>query len=256
MAKSSKRTHSSDDLQKSSIEFLNEIRAIQDESDAQINALNLYGTSSHHLNLPIALKESEQLLNNILEIVHNQNSAYRAHQCASSSLDYWSNTSAILTAQVDETMQLKYDIINAKNRLHDLIRNAYQASETLTKANVTHNLNRKRYDNLVYQLRKISNLRGNIIEIYNTSVIPKTEVTFDMIQDNHEKIEQDLNNIIRLKKIVFEINDQCAENLNNIRHEWLALARDHSVDLTVHAEEYAKLFQNTKNGAEVAMLAR
>lgn len=256
MTKSTKRRKSSDNLQRSATELLNEIRGIQGEAFDQITALNSYGTSDHHLNLPIALKEAEQLLKNILEIVDNQNGAYRAHQCASNSLDFWSNTSSILSSQVDETMQLKYDTINAKNRLFDLIQNAYKSAETLSKANLTLNLDKKRYDNLMHQLRKIANLRSNIHDIFNTSIIPKTDMIFDLIADNHEKIEQDLNNIFRLKSIVHEINEQCAKNLKTIRHDWLPIARDHSADLMGRAQAYAKLFQNTKNGAEVAMLAR
>lgn len=256
ITKAAKRSQASNTLNVNAQIFLNELQSIKDDTQMRINQLNLFGIDNHHVNLPIALRESQDLLQNIHEIADNQNGAYRAQQCAISILDQWSNTSIILKDQMDETMQLKYDILNVKNRFYDLIKNAYKTTEILSNVNAIQSTNKIRFDRLAEQLQKVSHLRSNINDVYNNSIMPQTDVVFNMIDDNHEKIKQDLSNIIRLKTIVHETNQQCAQKLNNLRHEWLPVALNHSNSLMESARNYVKLFQNTKNSAEVAMLAR
>lgn len=256
LSKLTKRIQESDSERKNSDEFRSSIQTLQNDVQERIYALNRFGTNTHHVNLPIALNEAELLLQNIGEIVNYQSNAHRAHQCAAESLDYWLSTSSDVTEQLDKTLQLKYDVINVKNRLHDAQQNAHKTFDILAKTNSTHFTNKKRYDNLVHQQKRVSHLHNNIHDIYNTSIIPKTDLVFELIADNHEKIEQDINNVIRLKGIVHESNVHFAESLKDIRDNWLPEAKDYSIDLMVRAEEYTKLFQNTKNGAEVALLAR
>lgn len=254
--KSQKRINASDSVRDTSMIFLEKMRSIQDDSQERINQLNLFGLNSHHVNMPIAAAESESLLQDILEIVDNQNGAFRAHQCANTLVDLWSNTSEILTAQMDEAIQIKYDVINTKNRIYDLTNNVHETSKTLSNVESIRLNSEKGFEKSKHKFKIISQLRNNLTNIYNTSVIPQTDVSFNIIDDHHEKIKQDLSNIIRLKTIVHETNAQCAQQIKNIRLEWLPRAETHSSTLMNRANEYVKLFQNTKNSAEVAMLAR
>lgn len=254
--KAAKRSQMSDNLRTISINFWNDMANVQNESQTHINQLNVFGIGSHHVNLPMALTESQQLLRSILDVVDSHNVAHRAHQCAVYLIDQWSNTSAVLGSQMDEALQLKYDVINAKNRLYDLIQNVYKTSEMITTAKGTHAINEKNYGKLLHHQHKILQLHGNINDIYKTNVFPETEVVFNMIVDNHEKLRQDLGNIIQLKTIVHDTNIQCAQQLDTVREKWLPLAQNHSNTLMNTAREYVGLFQNTKNSAEAAMLAR
>lgn len=246
----------SDNLRTTAIQFANEIAGVQNETQEHINMLNQFGMTSHHINLPIALDESEQMRNGILAIVDSHNIAHRAHQCAVQLIDQWSNTSDILTAQMDEATQLKYDITNAKNRLYDLIQHVYKTSDAITMARDIHAANDRNYGKLMKQLHKIQQMHGQINDIYKTNVIPQTDTVFNMIVDNHEKLRQDLANLIQLRSIVTDTNEHRARHLERIRDEWLMRAQDHSQQLLKTAREYVGLFQNTKNSAEVAMLAR
>lgn len=246
----------SDNLRTTSIVFANEIEYMQNETQEHINMLNEFGITTHHVNLPIALDESQQMLNRILSIVDSHNIAHRAHQCAVQLIDQWSNTSAVLNAQIDESAQLKYDITNAKNRLFDLIQHAYKTSDTLTMARDIYAANNRNYGKLMNQLHKIQQLHGNIHDIYKTNVFPETDTVFNMIVDNHEKLRQDLSNFIQLRSIVTDSNEHRARQLEKIREQWLARAQHHSEQLMTTAREYVGLFQNTKNSAEVAILAR
>lgn len=246
----------SDNLRIAAIEFHNEMEFVQNETQERINMLNAFGIGSHHINLPIALAESQQMFKGILIIVDSHNVAHRAHQCAVYLIDQWSNTSSVLNSQMDESVQLKYDIINAKNRLYDLIQNIYKTTETITNAKSIHAANEKNYGKLLHQQHKIQQLHIHINDIYKMNTIPETEIVFNLIIDNHQKLEQDLANIIQLTTIVRDTNALRAQQLDNIQREMLPLAMNHSDNLAKTAREYVGLFQNTKNSAEVAMLAR
>lgn len=256
LTKATKRSQMSDNLRNVAITFRNEIEYVHNETQAHINALNMFGIGSHHVNVPFALTESQQLFNGILNIVDSHNVAHRAHQCALYLIDQWSNTSSVLSLQLDEATQLKYDTINAKNRLYDLIQNAYKTSDAITSAKEIHQANERGYGKLIHQQRTILSLRGHINDIFRTNVFPETDTVFNMIDDNHQKLRQDLSSINQLKTIVRDTNEQCGQQMNVIREDWLPLAKNHSSHLMGKAREYVGLFQNTKNSAEVAMLAR
>lgn len=256
LAKAVKRSQTSDKLKITSATFLNEIEYVQNETQAHINTLNVFGIGSHHVNLPVALAESEELLKSILSVVDIHKVANRAHQCAVNFIEQWSNTSSILNDQMAEATQLKYDIVNAKNRLYDLIQNVYKTTDTITTAKEIHSTNERNHLKLIHQHQKILQLHGDINDIYMTNIIPETDTVFNMIVDNHQKLRQDLGTIIQLKTIVSDTSAQSTQQLDSIRNEILPLAQNHSNNLINAAREYVGLFQNTKNSAEVAMLAR
>lgn len=233
-----------------------ELKTIQNCSQIIVDQLNAFGVDSHHVNVSIAVRESQDLLQDIRNIAHEQNGAYRANQCATAVLEQWSNTSMILQAQLEESNQLKYDTLNVKNRLYDLIQNVYKTSETLVNVNGIHANNRRAYDRVNRLLSDITSLRWAINDIFNSSIIPQTDTALNMIGDSHGQITQDLSNIIQLTSIVEETNQQCAEKLNAIELEWMPKAREHSARLMERAQEYVQMFQDTKNSAKIAMMAR
>lgn len=246
----------SNNVRTTAIEFANEIANVRNETQQHINMLNEFGMTTHHVNLPIALDESQQMLDRILAIVDSHNIAHRAHKCAVQLIDQWSNTSEILSSQMDEARRLKYDITNAKNRLYDLIQHVYKTSDTITMARDIYAASDRNYGKLMNQLNKIQQMHGQINDIYKTNVVPETDTVFNMIVDNHEKLRQDLANLIQLRSIVTDTNEHRARQIEAIREQWLHRTQEHSEQLMNKAREYVGLFQNTKNSAEVAMLAR
>lgn len=246
----------SDNLRTSAMQFANEMTNIQNQTQQHIDMLNEFGTTTHHVNLPIALDESQQMLNRIMAIVDFHNIAHRAHQCAVQLIGQWSNTSDILTSQMSEAAQLKSDVSNAKNRLYDLIQNVYKTTDAITMARDIHAANDRNYGKLLNQLHQIQQMHGQIHDIFKSNVVPETDTVFNMIVDNHEKLRQDLANLIQLHSIVTDTNEHRARQYERIREQWLMRAQQHAEQLMNMAREYVGLFQNTKNSAEVAMLAR
>lgn len=236
--------------------FLIEIRSIDDEAQDRINQLNLLGLATHHINIPTALGDSKTMLQHILEFIDNQNGAFRAHQCANSQLEQWSNISAILTSQTEEAEQIKYDVINTKNRIYDLINRSYETTKTLSDVNSIRSTGEKGFEKLKHKVKRINLIRNEIRDLQNTSIIPQTDVQLNIIEDDHGKIRQDLSNLVRLKTIVQENNAQTSQQISNLRNEWFPIAKKYSDGLMDRAKEYVQLFQDTKHSAEAAMLAR
>lgn len=256
LAKALKRSNASQNLKISLMNFLTEIRSIDDKVQDRINQLNLLGLTTHHINIPTTLADSKTMLTHILEFVDNQNGAFRAHQCANSQLQQWSNISAILTSQTEEAEQMKYDGINTKNRIYDLINRSYETTKILSDVNSIRSAGEKSFEKLRHKVKRINLMRNEIKDLQNTSIIPQTDVQINIIGDDHGKIRQDLSNLVRLKTIVQETNAQTSQQISHLKNEWLSIAQKYSSDLKDRANEYVQLFQDTKHSAEAAMLAR
>lgn len=233
-----------------------EITSIRNSTQATVDQLNEFGVTSHHVNVSLALREAHDLRQAIMGIAHDHNGAHRADQCAETVLEEWSNTSMILQSQWEETSQLKVDTENVKNRLYDFIQNVYKTSETLSNASAIHANNKHGYDRVNKQLSDITNMRLAINGIYNSSVIPQTDIILNMIDDGHGQIRQDLVDIVQLRGFVEESNAECAQRMNRIRAEVLPFVQNYSSSLMGRARHYVEMFQDTKNSAKIAMLAR
>lgn len=234
---------------------LEKIRHSYAETQTTILTLNQYGTHAHHINLHLALEEAQQLLTDITTLTTQGENARKSLVAANTLLQYWSSMSQITTDQVVEASELTNYGVMLKNRLQDSIQLAHRAFDTLTKAESTLSYNRRRYEALLQQHKRIFELQSGIRDIYNTSIVAQTDTAFEIIDDNHGKIQQDMENLQRLQQIVRDVNEECAEGLHVIRTNYKDAAQRQAHELTLRAKKYAQLFQHSRNGAEVALLA-
>lgn len=251
-----KKHHESGTLKNKAEIFLEKMRQYHADTQTTLLALNHYGTHDHHINLHLALNEAQQLLNDIETVSTRSEQAKQSLQCANDSLSYWASMSELTSQQVIEASELKYYGINTKHRINEAIQLSHRTFDTLAKAESILSYNRRRYDQLLFNYKRIYGLKLAIHDIYNNSVIPQTDTMFEFIDDNYGKIGQHLDNIHRLKKYVHDVNEECADGLTYIRLNYLQAVQGHASNLMHRAREYAKLFQHSKNGAEVALLAR
>lgn len=229
---------------------------MQDNIRETIDALNRYGTQGHFVNLPLALNEAQLLLRDIQQIETRSGSIDHSHKTANDLLNFWTNTSSVLSEQVREAAKMKYDATDIRNRLSDAIQIADKAFYIISQVHPVHNKNKRRYEKLAQTQKNIFKLRDDIHEIFNTSIVPQTDLTFELISDNHGKIGQDSASLKNLKRLVHETNEVCAKELAMIKDTWFPKVKAHANDLTNRAEEYSKSFQHTKDGAAIALLAR
>lgn len=250
-----RRQRSSESARGEAEKFLSGIRRLQSEIGERIYAINRFGTSHHHINLPAAVEEANALLRTIDEIAHHRNRISYGPGCADEAFDFWLNTSLIIGHQANETSRLHSNVASKRNRLDDLIEIAYETLRLVSHTNETHSSNVRRFDDLQHRNQQISRLLYEVRDLFNTSVVPQTDTMLELIADGSAKLAQDIRTIGRLKDVVNETGARCEESLRGIRDSLLPEASARSIDLAGRAEEYAQLFRNTKNGAEVAVLA-
>lgn len=229
---------------------------MNDNIHATIDKLHQYGSHDHQMNLPVALKEASRLLENIETKIDNQDNIKNTLHLARKSLGFWTNTSEILAQQLLEVDSLKFTAANVLHRLSDAEHIVYKTNNLLDNAINIHEINLQNFKILADREHEIRSEKMEIARLYNTSIVPATDELIEEIGDSHRKIVQDLNDLLELKDIVRDVNEECSSGLEEIRTNWLPEASDHSADLVLRANEYAQSFQNTKNGAEVALLAR
>lgn len=256
LGKIPKRLADSGELKTNADEFIKKVRQLQDNIRQTIDALNHYGTQSHFVNLPLALNEAQLLLRDIQQIVTRSSAVDHSHKTANDLLNFWTNMSSVITDQVSKATQLKYDAINTRNRLSDATKIADKTFYIISQVHPIHSKNKRQYEKLAEENKEIFKLRDDIHGIFNTSIVPETDVTFELISDNHGKIVQDTKSLKGLKGLVHEVNERCANELAMIKADLLPKVKAHTIDLTNRAQEYSKIFQHTKDGAAVALLAR
>lgn len=256
LLKADKRNHGSENLKNDVIGLLHEAHQMNNNIHATLDKLHHYGTHDHQINLPVALNEAKRLLGHIeTKLGHQENIKDTLH-LARKSLGFWSNTSEILAQQMLEVDSLKFIAANILHRLSDADHIVYKTNNLLGTAINIHETNLQNFKILADREHEIRMEKLEIARLYNTSIVPVTDELIEEIGDSHRKILQDLNDLLELKDIVRDVNEECSIGLEDIRTNWLPEARDHSADLVLRAKEYAQSFQNTKNGAEVALLAR
>lgn len=254
--KADKRNHGAENLKIASISVNNETQLINSNIQSIIDELNRYGLNDHHISLPMAVSEAKSILQNIHDRSAIEILRKNSLNCARDSYYTWGNASEILTQQVIEIGQFKLEIGNVLVRLTDLSKNSHKTQQHLENAVAMHAANVRNYNNLVERENFIKKLKNEIYDVFNSSIVPRTDELFEEIEDNREKVQQYLIDIDDLKDIVHETNEECADGLKDIRNNWLPEAKDHAHDLTLRARAYADLFSSTKTGAEVALSAR
>lgn len=89
----------------------------------------------------------------------------------------------------------------------------------------------------------------------NNNLASKMNVLTDQYHDSSQKVRQAVRSINSITDLVREANAKCSVELDEIRQELIPRVKLYQEELTSRAEEYADLFKNTKDGAEVALRA-
>lgn len=228
-----------------------------DKIKSTIHLLDKYGTHHEHVNLPVAVNEAEILLDKIKSIVNdNVDNVLDNLECGKNLLDEWKNTNLMLNDQMNDIVDIREQLNDLNMRLDDTIDNAYKTERILNEAIDLHKLNLLNYDNLQNINYKINTFKSDLNDIFNTSIIPKTDISFSQLNDNHDKIDRDIETIDALRKMLENLLNDNAKVLYDIRNNYQLEVTDHANDLMERAKEYSNMFKSTKDGAEAALLAR
>lgn len=223
--------------------------------EATVTALNHYGLNDHHINLPAAVNEASSILDNI-RLRLEYNNQFKAVSCARD-LDFWINVSTDIGHQMNEVHGIKSNTKDLLERLDDATHIARETYRTLDRIDPIHEQNVRSYKALAAKEYAIKTIELDLYDIFNNSIVPKTDELIGEIKDNSDKVVANLNQLRDLQTFVNDANEECSSGLSSLKESGLPVhASNHANQLMRQAKEYAKAFLNTKNGAEVALRAR
>ena len=222
--------------------------------EAIINLEN-YGSNDHHTQLPIALREATIHLNAIRQRSQNIPKGESAMQCANEQFEVWSDeltTAKERKQKLDQFMKLR-DIFNnkyndLKNLTHLAFRHSSETEGFLTK-------NRKSIDKLEEKKNQLNNDREELEKMVNLDIIAESDSMMETLHDAIAKLRIDNKDLIELNIEIDSKIRERDEELREIQSNLIPEAQKHAEDLSRRSKIIVGLFQNSKDGAQVAMLA-
>jgi laminin alpha 1/2 len=235
--------------------LLIDIRDIMGTVEETVINVENYESNEDHVKLPIALKEAQMYFDDISERAKNLPNSNEVNKCGVDHLDYWTNT-----YEEQSTKKMKLDNILAeqknllsrlddlKNLTHRVFRDSSETEAFITK-------NKKDLERLREKTAKINDEYSEIEKLIDTNVIAASSSKLESLQDSFEKAEVEDENLIKLQEEVEKFILEREDELNEIRDKILPEAQKHADDLSQRSKIIVNLFQSSKDGAQVAIMA-
>jgi laminin, alpha 1/2 len=235
--------------------ILMDVRDITGTVQESIINLENYGSNDQHTKLPVALKEATMYLNDIKHRSRNIPKAEDTMKCANDQHDIWSEELAAATEQkkkIDNYLKSRKAFNDRLDDLHNLSHRAFRDSlETegfLTK-------NNKNIDKLGEKKDRLSDDKEELEKLVEIGIIAQSDSLMETLHDSISKLKIDNKDLVDLN---IEIEDKITEReseLDGIKETLIPDAQKHAEDLSRRSKIIVGLFQNSKDGAQVAMLA-
>lgn len=252
---SDKRLQKSDKMKIDVDSILMDVRDITGIVQETIINLENYGSNDHHIKLPNALKEAQQYLDAIRlrsqEVPMGENSL----KCANEQFEFWSdelNAAAQQRKKMEDYLQAR-KIFNErledlKNLTHRTFRDSSETEAFVTK-------NRKSFEKLKQKSKLISDETEEIDKIVSQGIIAQSDSLMESLHDNIAQLRIEDKDLIDLNVEVEAVISERESELGSIKSSLIPDARNHAEDLSRRSKIIVGLFQNSKDGAQVAMLA-
>lgn len=250
-----KRLQRSDKMKGDVDSLLMEIRDISGIVQETIMNLENYGSNDHHIKLPIALKEAQMYLNDIKEKSKNIPQSQESLKCADKQFDYWSEQLSSTNEQrekLDKYLSLRKTFNDRMDDLKNLTHRAFRDSSE-TEAFISKN--RKSFDKLKEKSSRINGETEEVDKLVNQGIIAKSDSLMETLHDGIAKLKIDNKDLIDLNIEIEATVKNREKELQEIKDTLVLKARSHAEDLSRRSQVIVDLFQHSKDGAQVAMLA-
>lgn len=212
------------------------------------------------MNIPIALKKAQNILDRIKNVSDNvletESTVSSALKCANKSL----NQTNIVAKEVDEHKilldNLNDNLKSFDYRIRDLKKHSNSVKQNVDKSNELTKNNDLKYKQMKEDFKTIKMLFNETKALLNNNFNAEISVLREEILDNMEKMDRMNIETKDLTKILNETMAETKHDLNKISLSLLDEARIYSMELDEASKKYGSYFQNTKDGAEVALAAR
>lgn len=235
--------------------ILIDVRDITGIVQETIINLENYGSNDHHIKLPNALKEAQMNLNDIKRRSQNIPQSQESLKCANEQFDFWSDElkSAMQQQQkLDNFLTLRKlfneRLEDLKNLTHRTFRDSSETEAFVTK-------NRKSFEKLKEKSIKINEDTEELEKLISFGIIAQSATMMEMLHDAIDKLKSDNKVLIDLNVEIDAVITEREDDLQDIKDDLIPKARVHAELLAKRSKVIVDLFQNSKDGARVAMLA-
>jgi hypothetical protein len=235
--------------------ILMDVRDITGVIQETIINLENYGSNDHHTQLPIALQEATMHLNAIRQRSQNIPRGEDSMKCANEQFDLWSDELAAAKERkqkLDHFIKLR-DAFNEKyfdlkNLTHMSFRYSSETEGFLSK-------NRKNIERLEEKKNRLNDEKDELEKMVNLGIIAQSDSMMESLHDAIAKLRIDNRDLIDLNVEVEMKTKEREEELQGIQKTLIPDARKHAEDMARRSKQIVDLFQHSKDGAHVAMLA-
>lgn len=220
-----------------------------------VDVLNTYGLHTHYVNLPAAAHEAQLIVDDLRRPRPEADAAEATLRCARTHFNRWQTNAGILSNQADELQSLEYNASLTNGRLEAAARLAALAADTVATARDKHGQQQRSFDMLRDHEQLIRKLKAEVLEALNGSEATRLDGLLQEYEDTALKVRTDGATVRRLADLVEQVLEEEADDVAELLADRVPLAEEHAAELTRRANEYARLFVNTRNGAELALRA-
>lgn len=252
---SDKRLQKSDKLKIEAESIVMDVRDIIGVVQETIINLENYGSNDHHIKLPIALREAQMYLDDIKQRSKNIPMGQETLQCANDQFEFWSdelNTATVQQEKLENYLALRKlfneRLEDLKNLTHRTFRDSSETEAFVTK-------NRNSLEKLKLKAGRINEDNAEIEELLSESIIAQSDSLMESLHDGIAKLKLDNKDLIDLNVEIDAVIMERGRELEDIESSLIPKAQKHAEDLSRRSKIIVGLFQNSKDGAHVAMLA-
>lgn len=239
------------DADKMLIDIRNLMGTVQ---EAIINLEN-FGSNEEHVKLPSALRNAEIYLEEISKKAHILPNLNEINKCGVDYLNYWTNQ---YEEQSSRKMKLDSILVEQKNLLsrldelktltHRVFRDSSETEAFITK-------NKKDYERMKEKSVKINQGHSEINRLLDRNVLAASTSKIESLNDALEKGKSENENLMKLQNEIQKVLLEREDELNEFRDSILPEAQRHAEDLSQRSKIIVNLFQTSKDGANVAIMA-
>lgn len=217
--------------------------------------LNNYGSNDQHIKLPAALREAQMYLKDIKHRSKNLPAVEDSHNCANDQYEFWADE--FLNANIQKKKISNFVILrdlfsermdDLKNLTHRAFRDSSETEAFITK-------NRKNFEKLKEKFQMIKESYNEIDPYLDHKILENADSMMAKIHENIANLKFQNGELINLNENVKSSLNDVGQELQDVADDKIPRAQDHAEDLAKRSKVIVDLFQHSKDGAKVAMLA-
>ncbi|ETN59454.1 laminin, alpha 1/2 [Anopheles darlingi] len=236
-------------------DLVDEVNVIDDGLRVTIETLRNYGVGDHHIKLPLAVKEANDLLDNIRARYEEQEFDDRVRECALQQLDHWANVSRMVDRQARQLDDLKFEIDQMNAKSDNLQNYTKHVFRRVQETEVYQTTNQKHFDRVRASYAGALEDVNEVKQLLDTNIHADTDVSLVQLDDNYGQLKQDADTISGLTELLNESTETLTRENSILRETRIRQALDHADQLKTKADHFKHKFQSTEDASAKAMEA-